>query len=67
MCYRVPPPQYDAVHNSHMGLTRLHDVYGLSKVLANAVVPNEYGITDKQKLSIGSKASEMAHIRSKSC
>lgn len=46
--------KYDAIHNSHLPLD-LQPVYQTAKVLAEAVIPNEYGIDPAQKLRIGSK------------
>lgn len=46
--------KYDSIHNSHLNLRHLQDVYKLAKVLAAAVIPNEYGIQPLQKLRIGS-------------
>eukprot|EP00891_Asterochloris_glomerata_P003679 jgi/Astpho2/3679/gw1.00060.3.1_t len=46
--------KYDAIHNSELGLD-IQELYMTAKVLADAVIPNEYGIDDQQKLRIGSK------------
>lgn len=45
--------KYDAIHNAHLGID-LKPVYEVAKVLAAAVIPNEYGITPSSKLRIGS-------------
>jgi len=45
--------KYDALHARHWGLSNVREVYDLAKQLANVVIPNEYGITPAQKLSIG--------------
>jgi len=46
--------KYDSIHNTHLELTQLQDVYEIAKVLAAAVIPNEYGIQPVGKLRIGS-------------
>jgi inositol hexakisphosphate/diphosphoinositol-pentakisphosphate kinase len=33
--------KYDALHNAHLGLSTLQQLYGEAKVLADAVIPNE--------------------------
>ena len=35
--------KYDAIHNSHLDLDGLEELYRVSKCLAEGVVPNEYG------------------------
>ncbi|KAJ1285668.1 hypothetical protein BS78_03G295200 [Paspalum vaginatum] len=47
--------KYDLLHNSHLNLTGLSELFKVSKLLADGVIPNEYGINPKQKLKIGSK------------
>ncbi|CAO2182712.1 unnamed protein product [Urochloa humidicola] len=47
--------KYDLLHNSHLNLTGLSDLFKVSQLLADGVIPNEYGINPKQKLKIGSK------------
>ncbi|PAN28180.1 hypothetical protein PAHAL_5G136600 [Panicum hallii] len=47
--------KYDLLHNSHLNLTGLNDLFKVSQLLADGVIPNEYGINPKQKLQIGSK------------
>ncbi|RLM93078.1 hypothetical protein C2845_PM08G27330 [Panicum miliaceum] len=49
--------KYDLLHNSHLNLTGLNDLFKVSQLLADGVIPNEYGINPKQKLQIGSKVS----------
>ncbi len=44
------------LHNPHLGLTKtLEELYNMAKVMADCVVPQEYGTTRKQKRSIGNK------------
>eukprot|EP00887_Chlorella_sp_A99_P004707 scaffold4.g4707.t1 len=45
--------KYDAIHNAHLGL-ELEPVYQVAKQLADAVIPNEYGVVPTAKLRIGS-------------
>ncbi len=47
--------RYDCIHNSHISLVHLPDLYETSKTLADCVVPQEYGIDVDEKLLIGSK------------
>uniref|UniRef100_A0A0A9CJY4 diphosphoinositol-pentakisphosphate 1-kinase n=1 Tax=Arundo donax TaxID=35708 RepID=A0A0A9CJY4_ARUDO len=47
--------KYDLLHNSHLNLTGLSDLFKVSQLLADGVIPNEYGINPNQKLKIGSK------------
>lgn len=47
--------KYDLLHNSHLNLNGLSDLFNVSQLLADGVIPNEYGINPKQKLKIGSK------------
>ncbi|CAM9112148.1 unnamed protein product [Choristocarpus tenellus] len=47
--------RYDCLHNTHMGLKGLEELYDLAKNLADCIVPQEYGITVRDKLIIGSK------------
>uniref|UniRef100_A0A0E0JPG5 Inositol hexakisphosphate and diphosphoinositol-pentakisphosphate kinase n=1 Tax=Oryza punctata TaxID=4537 RepID=A0A0E0JPG5_ORYPU len=47
--------RYDLLHNSHLKLNGLSDLFRTSQSLADGVIPNEYGINAKQKLKIGSK------------
>lgn len=47
--------KYDSIHNSHLNLSCLPKLYGKAKLLADGVVPNEYGCTPKARLTIGSK------------
>ncbi len=47
--------RYDCLHNAHLSLMHLPEVYEISKTLADCVVPQEYGIDVDEKLLIGSK------------
>ncbi|CAI5526014.1 unnamed protein product, partial [Closterium sp. Naga37s-1] len=49
--------KYDLVHNRHLGLKGLDELYLLAKEMANGVIPNEYGITPYSKLKIGAKVA----------
>jgi hypothetical protein len=45
--------KYDAIHNSHLDLDGLEELYRVAKCLAEGVVPNEYGTHPHSKLRIG--------------
>ena len=45
--------KYDAIHNSHLSLDGLEELYRVSRCLAEGVVPNEYGTHPQSKLRIG--------------
>jgi len=45
--------KYDCIHNAHLGLEALHELLPLAKLLADGVVPNEYGTHPHAKLRIG--------------
>ena len=45
--------KYDSIHNAHLKLDGLEELYILSKELADCVVPNEYGTHPISKLRIG--------------
>ncbi|OVA09092.1 Histidine phosphatase superfamily [Macleaya cordata] len=47
--------KYDLLHNSHLNLEGLDELFKVGQLLADGVIPNEYGINPKQKLKIGSK------------
>ncbi|KAL6614393.1 hypothetical protein ACP70R_036663 [Stipagrostis hirtigluma subsp. patula] len=47
--------KYDLLHNSHLKLVGLNELFKVSQMLADGVIPNEYGINPKQKLKVGSK------------
>uniref|UniRef100_A0ACD5WAJ7 Uncharacterized protein n=1 Tax=Avena sativa TaxID=4498 RepID=A0ACD5WAJ7_AVESA len=47
--------KYDLVHNAHLNLEGLEELYKVAQLLADGVIPNEYGINPRQKLKIGSK------------
>jgi len=43
------------LHNAHLDLEGLEELFKVAQTLADGVIPNEYGINPKQKLKIGSK------------
>ena len=45
--------KHDAIHNAHLRLEALHELLPLAKLLADGVVPNEYGTHPHSKLRIG--------------
>lgn len=47
--------RYDLLHNAHLNLDGLEELFKAAQILADGVIPNEYGINPKQKLKIGSK------------
>ncbi|XP_012568109.1 inositol hexakisphosphate and diphosphoinositol-pentakisphosphate kinase VIP2-like isoform X7 [Cicer arietinum] len=47
--------KYDLLHNAHLNLEGLNELFKVAQALADGVIPNEYGINPKQKLKIGSK------------
>ncbi|KIY93222.1 inositolhexakisphosphate/diphosphoinositol-pentakisphosphatekinase [Monoraphidium neglectum] len=47
--------KYDAIHNGHLALAPLQELYAKARQLAACVVPHEYGLEAEQKLRIGSK------------
>jgi len=48
--------RFDMLHNPHLGLTStLEKLYNLAKIMADCVVPQEYGTSIVEKRSIGSK------------
>ncbi|XP_022740439.1 inositol hexakisphosphate and diphosphoinositol-pentakisphosphate kinase VIP2-like isoform X3 [Durio zibethinus] len=47
--------EYDLLHNAHLNLEGLDELFKVAQLLADGVIPNEYGINPKQKLKIGSK------------
>ncbi|RLN17865.1 inositol hexakisphosphate and diphosphoinositol-pentakisphosphate kinase 2-like isoform X2 [Panicum miliaceum] len=47
--------KYDLLHNAHLDLEGLEELFKVAQTLADGVIPNEYGINPKQKLTIGSK------------
>ncbi|KXZ56516.1 hypothetical protein GPECTOR_1g463 [Gonium pectorale] len=47
--------KYDAIHNAHLGLEVLEELYVVAKLLADIVIPCEYGLDAGGKLRIGSK------------
>ncbi|XP_073294021.1 inositol hexakisphosphate and diphosphoinositol-pentakisphosphate kinase VIP2-like isoform X3 [Primulina huaijiensis] len=47
--------KYDLLHNAHLNLKGLDELFKVAQLLADGVIPNEYGINPRQKLKIGSK------------
>ncbi|KAL0377505.1 UNVERIFIED_CONTAM: Inositol hexakisphosphate and diphosphoinositol-pentakisphosphate kinase VIP2 [Sesamum radiatum] len=47
--------KYDLLHNAHLNLRGLDELFKVAQLLADGVIPNEYGINPWQKLKIGSK------------
>ena len=48
--------RFDMLHNPHLGLTEtLESLYNMAKIMADCVVPQEYGTTILEKRSIGQK------------
>nr|DAD34775.1 TPA_asm: hypothetical protein HUJ06_005415 [Nelumbo nucifera] len=47
--------KYDLLHNAHLNLEGLDELFKVAQLLADGVIPNEYGIDPKQKIKIGSK------------
>ncbi|XP_022750646.1 inositol hexakisphosphate and diphosphoinositol-pentakisphosphate kinase VIP2-like isoform X7 [Durio zibethinus] len=47
--------KYDLLHNAHLNLEGLDELFKVAQLLADGVIPNEYGVNPKQKLKIGSK------------
>ncbi|CAM6083123.1 unnamed protein product [Calypogeia fissa] len=47
--------KYDLLHNTHLKLEKLDELYNVAKDLADGIIPNEYGINPKHKLIIGAK------------
>ena len=55
--------KYDSIHNAHLKLDGLEELYILSKELADCVVPNEYGTHPISKLRIGATKIGRASCR----
>ncbi|GAB2222165.1 hypothetical protein Drorol1_Dr00013368 [Drosera rotundifolia] len=47
--------KYDLLHNAHLNLKGLDELFKVAQLLADGVIPNEYGINPRQRLKIGSK------------
>ena len=47
--------RYDALHNSHLDLVGMRELYETAAALENSIVPQEYGMDGKEKRVIGSK------------
>eukprot|EP00002_Diphylleia_rotans_P008794 TRINITY_DN1878_c0_g1_i1.p1 TRINITY_DN1878_c0_g1~~TRINITY_DN1878_c0_g1_i1.p1 ORF type:complete len:1006 (-),score=213.20 TRINITY_DN1878_c0_g1_i1:2009-5026(-) len=50
--------KYDSLHNPHLELKKLGDLYNSAKALADYVVPQEYGMTANEKVSIGARITQ---------
>ncbi|RVW23942.1 Inositol hexakisphosphate and diphosphoinositol-pentakisphosphate kinase VIP2 [Vitis vinifera] len=48
----LPIHRYDLLHNAHLNLEDLDELFKVAQLLADGVIPNEYGINPKQKLKI---------------
>lgn len=46
--------RYDSIHNSHLHLTSIRELLNIAASLAHALVPQEYGINENEKIYIGS-------------
>ncbi|KAL1322662.1 hypothetical protein AAHE18_14G212000 [Arachis hypogaea] len=53
--------KYDILHNAHLNLEGLDELFRVAQALADGVIPNEYGINPKQKLKIGSEMPRIIH------
>jgi hypothetical protein len=47
--------KYYLIHNAHLSLPGVAEIYPISKALADVIVPQEYGITPEEKKELGSK------------
>lgn len=47
--------RYDILHNSHLNLDGMNELFYLAMSFADCVVPQEYGIHEGDKRVIGSK------------
>ena len=56
---------YDMIHNQHLGLKGLPDLYAAARTLAWYVVPQEYGTQSRDKVAIGAciGAAMLAKLR----
>ena len=43
MQFKIQIQRYDAIHNAHLALAPLRELYATSRALAAVVVPHEYG------------------------
>ena len=46
--------RYDCIHNSHIKLEGMEELFQLTRDFADCVVPQEFGIYQKDKLILGS-------------
>ncbi|GFP79282.1 inositol hexakisphosphate and diphosphoinositol-pentakisphosphate kinase 1 [Phtheirospermum japonicum] len=54
--------KYDLLHNAHLNLEGLYELFKVAQLLADGVIPNEYGINPRQKLKIGSKVADTEYV-----
>ncbi|EPS72447.1 hypothetical protein M569_02310 [Genlisea aurea] len=47
--------KYDLLHNAHLNIEGLRELFSVAQLLADGVIPNEYGINPRQKIKIGAK------------
>jgi inositol-hexakisphosphate/diphosphoinositol-pentakisphosphate 1-kinase len=47
--------RYDILHNYHLGMTVMEELFRVSELFADCVVPQEYGIDENEKRTIGVK------------
>ncbi|KAI9127994.1 hypothetical protein K1719_000987 [Acacia pycnantha] len=55
LMFMIHASMIDLLHNAHLNLEGLDELFKVAQALADGVIPNEYGINPKKKLKIGSK------------
>ena len=58
---------YDMVHNRHLQLGSLAEVYGAARTLASYVVPQEYGVAAQDKVPPTPLKSRLLSARQPPC